>query len=318
MIQPDFLKEGDKIAIVAPAKRMLQGELEEAIDLIKSWKLIPVLGKNIYAEYDFGYKYAGTDEIRTEDFQWALDDSEIKAIWCARGGYGSVKIIDELDLTNFKKSPKWIIGYSDITVFHNHFNRLGFQTIHGVTAKKLANTEYHPTSYQSVYEALFGHEINYEIQSHAYNNLGEAKGELIGGNLSIVYSLLGSESAITNPSDKILFLEDWFENWYAVDRMLMNLKRNGILTHVKGIILGNFTHMDTEEENADNYNHPFDPKTFEVIHSFTKKLNIPVAFGFPAGHTGHNVALKMGAKVQLNVTSNNVTLHHYTNKYETR
>jgi len=318
MIQPDFLKEGDKIAIVAPAKRMVQGELDEAIELIQSWKLIPILGKNIYAEYDFGYKYAGTDELRTEDFQWALDDPEIKAIWCARGGYGSVKIIDELDLTNFKKSPKWIIGYSDITVFHNHLNRLGFQTLHAVTVKKLANTEYHPSSYQSVYEALFGYELNYEIQSHAYNNLGEAEGELVGGNLSIVYSLLGSESAVTNPSDKILFLEDWFENWYAVDRMLMSLKRNGILTQVKGIILGSFTHMDTEEENAENYNLPFDPKTYEVIHSFTKNLNVPVAFGFPAGHTGHNFSLKMGAKVQLNVTSKNVTLQHYTNKYENR
>uniref|UniRef100_UPI002612AB3C S66 peptidase family protein n=1 Tax=uncultured Empedobacter sp. TaxID=410844 RepID=UPI002612AB3C len=229
MIQPDFLKEGDKIAIVAPAKRMLQGELDEAIELIKSWKLVPVLGKNIYTEYDFGYKYAGTDELRTEDFQWALDDVEIKAIWCARGGYGSVKIIDELDLTNFKKHPKWIIGYSDITVFHNHFNRLGYQTLHAVTAKKLANTDYLPISYQSVYDVLFGKEIQYDNSIHAYNNLGEVKGELVGGNLSIVCSLLGSESAIINPSDKILFLEDWFENWYAVDRMLMNLKRNGIL-----------------------------------------------------------------------------------------
>ena len=318
MIQPDFLKEGDKIAIVAPAKRMLQGELDEAIELIKSWKLIPVLGKNIYEEYDFGYKYAGTDELRIEDFQWALDDASIKAIWCARGGYGSVKIIDELDLTHFKKSPKWIIGYSDITVFHNHFNGLGFQTIHGVTAKKLANTDYHPTSYQSVYDTLFGQEISYEINSHPYNQLGQAEGELVGGNLSIVYSLLGSESAITNPSNKILFLEDWFENWYAVDRMLMNLKRNGILNQVKGIILGNFTHMDTEEENAQHYNDSFDPKTYEVIHDFTKKLNIPVAFNFPAGHTGHNVALKMGANVSLNVTSKNVTLQHYTNKYENR
>lgn len=309
MIQPDFLKEGDKIAIVAPAKRMLQGELDEAIALIKSWKLVPVLGKNIYAEYDFGYKYAGTDEVRTEDFQWALDDVEIKAIWCARGGYGSVKIIDELDLTHFKKHPKWIIGYSDITVFHNHFNRLGYQTLHAVTAKKLANTDYLPISYQSVYDVLFGKEIQYDNSTHAYNNLGEVKGELVGGNLSIVCSLLGSESAIINPSDKILFLEDWFENWYAVDRMLMNLKRNGILNQVKGIILGSFTHMDTEEENPENYNSAYDPKTYEVIHYFTKNLKIPVAYGFPAGHTGHNVALKMGAKVHLNVTSKNVNLY---------
>ncbi len=318
MIQPEYLKEGDKIAIVAPAKRMVQGELDEAIELIKSWKLIPVLGNNIYQEFDFGYKYAGTDECRIADFQWALDDAEIKAIWCARGGYGAVKIIDELDLTEFKKSPKWIIGYSDITVFHNHFNRLGYQTIHGVTAKKLADTVYHPLSYQSVYETLFGNVAYYEIDSHSFNQLGVATGELVGGNLSIIYSLLGSDSAITNPSDKILFLEDWFENWYAVDRMLMNLKRNGILTQVKGIVLGSFTHMDTEEENGENYNLPYDPKTYEVIDSFTKKLNIPVAFGFPAGHTGHNFALKMGAKVQLKITTKNVTLREETNKYENR
>jgi len=310
MIQPNFLKEGDKIAIVAPAKRMLQGELEEAIDLIKSWKLTPVLGENVYAEFDLGYHYAGTDELRTEDFQWALDNDDIKAIWCARGGYGSVKIIDSLNIDKFRENPKWIIGYSDITVFHNHFNRLGFQTLHGVTAKKLADTIYHPSSYQSVYDVLFGNKIEYHIKdSHRFNQLGEVEGELVGGNLSIVYSLLGSESAINNPQNKILFLEDWFENWYAVDRMMMNLKRNNILNQVKGIILGNFTHMDTEEENADNYNHPFDPKTFEVIHSFTKNLNIPVAFGFPAGHTGHNVALKMGAKVRLNITSNSVNLY---------
>lgn len=310
MVQPYFLKEGDKIAIVAPAKRMLEGELDEAIELIKSWKLIPVLGENIYAEFDFGYRYAGTDQVRAEDFQWALDNQEIKAIWCARGGYGSVKIIDDLNLTLFNKNPKWIIGYSDITVFHNHFNKLGFQTLHGVTAKKLADTIYHPSSYQSVYDVLFGNKIEYHIKdSHRFNQLGEVEGELVGGNLSIVYSLLGSESAINNPQNKILFLEDWFENWYAVDRMMMNLKRNNILNQVKGIILGNFTHMDTEEENKENYNHSFDPKTYEVIHSFTKDLNIPVAFNFPSGHTGHNVALKMGAKVRLNITSNSVNLY---------
>lgn len=318
MIQPDFLKEGDKIAIVAPAKRMLNGELQEAIELIKSWKLIPVLGKNIYAEYDFGYRYAGTDEMRTEDFQWALDDYEIKAIWCARGGYGSVKIIDELNLMEFTKNPKWIIGYSDITVFHNHFNRLGFQTLHAVTAKKLAETIYHPDSYQSVYDVLFGKNIQYNIAHHIYNNVGEAEGELIGGNLSIVYSLLGSDSAIINPSNKILFLEDWFENWYAVDRMLMNLKRNRILTQVKGVILGSFTHMDTEEENTENFNNSYDPKTYDVIHQFTKELSVPVAFNFPAGHTGHNVAMKMGAKVQLKISSNSVNLHFIENQYETR
>ena len=309
MIKPAYLKQGDKIALVAPAKRMLEGELDEAIALVNSWGFEAVLGKNIYNEYDLGYLYAGTDEERAADFQWALDDESIKAIWCARGGYGSVKIIDLLDFTKFKQSPKWIIGYSDITVFHNHVNRLGFETIHGVTAKKLANTTYHPDSYPSLYDLLVGSEMNYSFQNtHPYNKIGEAEGELIGGNLSIVYPLLGSESAI-QPEGKILFLEDWFENWYAVDRMLMNLKRNKIFDKIAGLILGSFTHMDTEEENPENYNQPYDPKTYEVIHQLTVQYQIPIAYQFPAGHTGYNLSLKMGSKVQLKVDTNSVNLY---------
>lgn len=309
MIQPPDLKKGDKIAIVAPAKRMLEGELDEALQLIQDWGYQAVLGKNIYKQFDLGYLYAGTDSERAEDFQWALDDSEIKAIWCARGGYGSVKIIDLLDFTTFKSQPKWIIGYSDITVFHNHVNNLGFQTIHGVTAKKLAEVIYHQDSYPSLNNVLVGKPMQYEIPStQPFNQTGEAEGELIGGNLSIVYSLLGSKSAI-DPKGKILFLEDWFENWYAVDRMLMNLKRNGIFDQINGLILGSFTHMDTEDENAENYNHPFDPKTYEVIHTITKTLNIPIGYEFPAGHTGYNLALKMGEKVKLKVDSKSVNLY---------
>ena len=309
MIQPPSLQKGDKIAIVAPAKRMLPGELDEAIQLIKDWGFIPVLGNNIYKQFDLGYLYAGTDEERAEDFQWALNDLDIKAIWCARGGYGCVKIIDLLDFNQFMKNPKWIIGYSDITVFHNHINQLGYQTIHGVTAKKLADTDYHSDSYPSLYKCLIGDKLNYTVPSqNLYNKIGSAEGELIGGNLSIVYSLLGSESAL-QPEGKILFLEDWFENWYAVDRMLMNLKRNGIFDQISGLILGSFTHMDTEEENPENYNHPYDSKTYEIIHQLTKDLNIPVGYEFPAGHTGHNLSLKMGDKVQLKVDTNSVNLY---------
>ena len=309
MIKPAYLKKGDKIALIAPAKRMLEGELDEAIALINTWGFEAVLGKNIYNEYDLGYLYAGTDEERAADFQWALDDESIKAIWCARGGYGSVKIIDLLDFTKFKQSPKWIIGYSDITVFHNHINRLGFETIHGVTAKKLANTLYHEDSYPSLQQILVGNKMNYSFQNtFPYNKIGDAEGELIGGNLSIVYSLLGSESAI-QPEGKILFLEDWFENWYAVDRMLMNLKRNKIFDKITGLILGSFTHMDTEEENAKNYNHAYDPKTYEVIHQLTAQYQIPIAYQFPAGHTGYNLSLKMGSKVQLKVDTNSVNLY---------
>ncbi|MBF0597622.1 S66 peptidase family protein [Faecalibacter rhinopitheci] len=309
MIRPAYLQKGDKIAIVAPAKRMIEGELEEAINLIQEWGFEVTLGKNIYKEYNLGYLYAGTDEERAEDFQWALDDPSIKAIWCARGGYGCVKIIDKLDFSTFKQNPKWIIGYSDITVFHNHINQLGFQTIHGVTAKKLVGVDYHENSYLSLYKTLVGEKINYTIPTtHLFNKVGEAEGELVGGNLSIIYSLLGSISAI-NPKGKILFIEDWFENWYAVDRMLMNLKRNGIFDQINGLILGSFTHMDTEEENSQNYYHPYDPNTYNVIQELTKTLNIPIGYEFPAGHTGYNLSLKMGDKVHLKVDANSVNLY---------
>lgn len=308
MIQPPYLKKGDKIAIVAPAKQIILGELEEAIQLIEEWGFVPVLGKNIYQSYNLGYRYAGTDEQRAEDFQWALNNPEVKAIWCARGGYGCVKIIDLLDFTLFKQQPKWIIGYSDITVFHNHVNYLGYQTIHGVTAKKLVGVDYDPQSYQSLYDTLLGEDKTYAIAPFNLNHLGEAQGELIGGNLSIIYSLLGSKSTL-QPKDSILFIEDWFENWYAVDRMLMNLKRNGIFDQINGLIIGSFTHMDTEDENAECYNHPYDPITYEVIYQIVKEYNIPIAFQFPAGHTGHNLALKMGAKVKLKVQANSVNLY---------
>ena len=308
MIQPPYLQQGDKIALVAPAKRILEGELDEAIALIKSWGFVPVLGENIYKQYDLGYAYAGTDTERAEDFQWALDNSEIKAIWCARGGYGCVKIIDQLDFTNFLSNPKWIIGYSDITVFHNHINKMGVQTLHGVTAKRLVDVIYHEDSYASVYKALIGDSIEYTIPNHPLNRLGEAEGNLIGGNLSMIYSLLGSTSEI-DAQDKILFLEDWYENWYAVDRMLMNLKRNGIFDQIEGLILGSFTRMDTEEENLENYMNPYDPKTYEIIQVITKEYQIPICYGFPAGHTGHNLALKMGDKVRLKVDTNSVNLY---------
>lgn len=307
MKQPNHLMAGDKIAIVAPAKRILYGELDEGIALIKEWGFEPILSPNMYKEHNFGYAYAGTDEERLSDFQWALDHSEIKAIWCARGGYGSVKIIDDLDFTAFLANPKWIIGYSDITVFHAHLSRLGIQSLHGVTLKKLAAVDYHADSYGSMYKGLTGNEMEYQLASHSLNNIGLATGELIGGNLSMICSLVGSSSAI-DVQGKILVLEDWFENWYAVDRMLMNLKRNGFFDKISGLILGSFTHMDTENENLAHYNHPFDPMTYSIIHTFTQHLKVPVAFQFPCGHIGHHLTLKMGAKVHLNVSANSVNL----------
>lgn len=307
MKKPSDLKTGDKIVIVAPAKRILKGELEEGITLIKAWGFEPILSPNMYKTHHFGYAYAGTDSERIDDFQWAVDHPEAKAIWCARGGYGSVKIIDHIDFSNFVNHPKWIIGYSDITVFHAQLNHLRIQSLHAVTLKKLANVSYHEDSYESLRLSLIGEPINYQISAHPLNRTGVAEGELIGGNLSMIYSLLGSETSF-NPKGKILFIEDWCENWYAIDRMLMNLKRNGYFNQIAGLILGSFTHIDTEEENSTDYNHPFDPMTYTIIDQFTEHLSVPVAFQFPSGHIGHNLCLKMGEKVILNVSANSVNL----------
>ncbi len=307
MIQPDYLQKGDSILILAPAKRILPNELDEEIQMIKSWGLEIILSKNLYNSYNFGYAYSGTIEERLEDFQEALNHSTIKAIWCARGGYGSIQLIDQLDYSQFIQSPKWIIGYSDITVFHTKIYQLGIQSLHGMVVKKLKNTNYHSDSYESVKALLFNENFQYQIPINTLNKNGVAQGNLIGGNLSIIYSLLGSETAL-NGENTILFLEDWYENWYHLDRMLMSLKRAGILSKIKGLILGNFTFMDTEEENKENYTNSFDPVSYQIIASHIKDLNIPVSFGFPAGHTGHNLAMKFGAKVELSIQSNSVNL----------
>lgn len=305
-MKPEFLKQNDKIAIVAPSGRIFPNEIEDGLNLIKSWGLIPVLGKNLFQEYYNGYHFAGTDEQRTSDFQEALENDEIKAIWCARGGYGAVKLLDNLNWNKFLKNPKWIIGYSDITAIHNHVNNFGVETIHGITIKKL-NTEYSPETFSTLKKAIFGEELKYEIPAHPFNQKGSAKGKLVGGNLSIIYSLAGSDSFI-NGNNSILFIEDWNENWYHVDRMMMNLKRSRLLNKIKGLIVGSFTKMDVEAENPEFHSN-FDQTTYEVIQNIMNEFQIPIAYQFPSGHIGDNRALIFGSEVSLEVNENSVNLN---------
>lgn len=305
-MKPEFLKPNDKIAIVAPSGRIFPEELEDGLNLLKSWELIPVLGKNVFQEFYNGYYFAGTNEQRISDFQKALDDDEIKAIWCARGGYGAVKLLDNLNWDKFNKNPKWIIGYSDITAIHNHVNNFGIESIHGITTKKL-NTEYNQETFSTLKKAIFGEELKYEIQTNSFNKIGKAKGKLVGGNLSIIYSLGGSKSFIEG-NDLILFIEDWNENWYHVDRMMMNLKRSGLLNKIKGLIVGSFTKMDVEAENP-AFNSNFDNETYKVIQNIMNEFQVPTAYGFPAGHIGDNRALIFGREVSLEVNENSVNLN---------
>lgn len=295
MITPPFLEKSDKIAIVSTARKVSREELEFAVNLVKSWGLEALIGKTIGAEQD---QFAGNDALRTEDFQQMLDHPEIKAIWCARGGYGTVRIIDNLDFTQFKKHPKWIIGYSDVTVLHSHLNILGFQTLHAPLAFDIAHQNLEVQ--QNLQDILFGKNTWYKIPSHIKNRPGTAEGELIGGNLSILYSLCGSASAVET-KDKILFIEDLDEYLYHIDRMLQNLKRNGVFKHLAGMIVGGMTKM---HDNTI----PFGKTVIEIIEEVVAEYHFPVCYHFPAGHTPENNPLVFGKKIKLEVLEDYVQI----------
>ncbi len=304
-MKPDFLQAGDKVAIVAPSGRVFKEELQENLEFLKSLGLTPVFGNHLFEDYYNGYQYAGKKEQRLQDFQFALDNEEIKAIWCARGGYGAVQLLDKLNWDKFLQKPKWIIGYSDITAFHNHINNWGVPTLHAVTVKKL-NLPYQNETFTTLKTALFGEKLTYQINAHPFNKSGTARGKLVGGNLSIIYSLTGSLSAIKG-ENLILFIEDWNENWYHLDRMMMNLKRSGLLDSIKGLVVGSFTRMDIENENPE-FLSDYDSTSYEIIRQFMENYTIPVCYQFPAGHIGDNRALMMGTEVELNIYKANVNL----------
>jgi muramoyltetrapeptide carboxypeptidase len=287
MIIPPYLKKGDTIAIVATARKNIDDNLKPAISWLKNWGIEVVIGSTIGLDNN---QLAGTDEQRAADFQKQLDNPNIKAIWCVRGGYGTVRIIDLLDFTKFKQSPKWIIGFSDVTVLHSHLNTMGFQSIHGIMPVSSKASE---EAKETLRKALFGEHIEYTVPCENMNRLGTAKGELVGGNLSILYSLFGSPSAI-DCSDKILFIEDLDEYLYHIDRMMMNLKRNGCLESLKGIIVGGMTKMNDNEV-------PWGKNALEIIDDVTKKYNIPIIYNFPAGHMADNRALIFGKQVSMEV-----------------
>ncbi len=287
MITPPFLKKGDTIAIVATARKNIDDNLQFAKDLLKNWGLDVVIGSTIGLDNN---QLAGTDEQRAADFQAQLDNPNIKAIWCVRGGYGTVRMIDLLDFTKFKQNPKWIIGFSDVTVLHSHLNTLGFESLHAIMpVSTKATTE----AKESLKKALFGEHLEYTVPFEKMNKLGKAKGELVGGNLSILYSLFGSQSAI-DCSDKILFIEDLDEYLYHIDRMMMNLKRNGCLESLKGIIVGGMTKMKDNDI-------PWGKNANQIIEDVASKYNIPIIYNFPAGHMADNRTLIMGRQVSIDV-----------------
>jgi muramoyltetrapeptide carboxypeptidase len=304
MIRPEYLKAGDVVLIVSTARKVNKHEIKPAIDLLTSWGLSVQTGKNLYKSY---HQFAGTDEERTADLQRALNSKTAKAILFARGGYGTVRITDGLDWKRFVKNPKWLIGFSDLTVLHSHIHRHGMvQTLHAPMAFNLPSQN---ASCQHVLkETLFGSPLRYSLSKlppnlEKLNRKGKAKGRLVGGNLSVLYSVLGSASDIETDG-KILFLEDLDEYLYHVDRMMMNLKRNGKLKNLAGLIVGGMNDMKDNEI-------PFGKTAEEIIREAVEEYAYPVFFGFPAGHLPSNYPLILGSEVTLSVGDKlELTFHH--------
>lgn len=293
MIIPPKLKKGDTIGIVSTARKISLAELKPAINIIESWGLQIKLGANLFEEEN---QFAGNILQRTSDLQSMIDDESIKAVLCARGGYGTVQIIDQIDFSKLIKNPKWIIGYSDVTVLHSHLNNLGVATMHAtMPINFLTNTK---QALESMKHTLFANTSILEYDTHPFNKLGIAEGEIVGGNVSILYSLLGSNSDI-NTDGKILFIEDLDEYLYHIDRMMMNLKRNGKFEKLRAMIVGGMNHMNDNDIR-------FGKSAEQIILEHTKEYNFPICFGFPAGHLDDNRAILLGTKSKVEITATKV------------
>ncbi len=300
MLQPKALQKGDEITIVSTARKITKEELAAAIAIFENWRLEVKLGKNLFAKH---HQFAGTQEQRREDLQAALDNPEIKAIFFARGGYGTVQLIDSIDFSTFQNYPKWLVGYSDVTVLHNHINQnFGVETVHGnmpISFPKVGDDE----STKTIQEALFGNPYNVDFQLeegslHVTNE--EHCAPIVGGNLSIIYSLTGTTSQLETKG-KFLFIEDLDEYLYHIDRMMINLKRAGLFDGCVGVLVGGMSDMNDNTI-------PFGSNAKEVIANNLKEFKIPVIFGVPSGHIKKNLALIMNREAQLKINEGNATL----------
>jgi len=288
-LAPQFLKKGDKVILLSTARKMSVEDIQTAKSLIESWGLQVELGETIGAEH---HQYAGNDALRLKDFQRAIDNDNIRAIFCARGGYGTVRFLDQIDFSKFLRSPKWLVGFSDVTYLHTLINhQLGIQTLHASMPSLFSRTE--DAAIQDIGKILFGEEINYTIPAHPLNRGTEMIGETIGGNLSILYSITGTKSGF-DTNGKILFIEDLDEQLYHIDRMMINLKRSGKLDHLAGLLVGGFSAMHDNEVH-------FGKNAEEIILEHVADKNYPVCFNFPAGHIRENYPLILGRKTTIQI-----------------
>jgi muramoyltetrapeptide carboxypeptidase len=284
------LKQGSKVAIAAPARIMTREEMQPAIQWLEEKGFVPVYDDRLFAEH---FIFAGDDDFRAQVIQEYLDNEEIKAIWLSRGGYGSIRIIDKLDFSKFLQHPKWIIGFSDTTVFHGKLSCLGIPSLHACMPFYFTNKT--PEAKQSLFDALTGKVLHYEMPASPLNRPGRMEGKIVGGNLSVLYGMIGSDS-FPEPEGKILFLEEVDEYIYHIDRMMHGLKRAGKLKGLKGLVVGGLTKI---HDNS----HPFGMSAEAVIKEAVADYDYPVCFDFPSGHFDDNRALFMGKESSIEVSA---------------
>ena len=286
MIYPSFLKANDKVVILSPSGKIETQWVEGLKAMLESYGLVVSVAEHAFCAKG---RFAGTDDDRVQDLQKAINDAQVKAIFCSRGGYGLARIIDKIDFSALKSAAKWIVGFSDVTALHNALSRVGVASIHGIMAKHITLKA---EGLDNLMTMLFGGEVAYETPAHEFNKVGEAEGELIGGNLSVLYGLRGTPFDL-DYKGKILFIEDLGERLYHIDRMMQNLRLGGVFEQISGLVVGQFTDIDEDDS--------FSGGVYGVIRDAVKDYNIPVCFNFPAGHVDNNQPLKMSANYKLEV-----------------
>ena len=292
---PAFLRPGDTIGLVCTARKIERASLEPAIEAIKKRGFLVKIGASVGASF---HQFAGDDAYRRKDLQNMMDDKDVQAILVCRGGYGTIRIIDDIYYGRFLQKPKWIIGYSDVTALHSHLNQvMGIATLHATMPVNFKENT--PEAIQSLFDGIEGRELKYGLPPHKLNRMGQANGTLIGGNLSILYSLLGTKTVL-NTARKILFIEDLDEYLYHIDRMMVSLKRAGKLQNLAALIVGGMTQMHDNEV-------PFGKTVEEIVLEHVAEYNYPVCFGFPSGHVLGNRAIRLGVNAHLEITENQVS-----------
>ena len=295
---PSFLRAGDNIHIVSPSGAIQPGFIDGATKLLSSWGLKVTEGK--YARTEYG-RFSGTKDERVADLQQALDDPNVKAILCSRGGYGLAQIIDKIDFTSFAKSPKWLIGFSDITILHNAITALGIASMHGIMTKYLTELPEESDQITSFKNLLFGTPSNFSIKPEAENRLGQAEGKLIGGNLSVMMGMRSTPFDL-DFHNNILFIEDVGEKPYQIDRMMQSLRLSGVLKQISGLVVGQFSDYDEDPLMMQS--------VAEIILAAVSEYDYPVCFNFPAGHVDYNLSLILGEQAELFVETDKVHLNY--------